>query len=111
MSEYIENILITEIEEVKEQMCEQTDSLTRERLELSLNLNELNNKHSPSDILSDREVVYEDSLVKIYSGYIKENYFNRSCLVSNSKAAENRVKNIPNPERFHLMWTKDFLDE
>lgn len=117
MSEYVENILITEIEEVKEAMRKMTDSLTRERLNLSLALNYMNNKKGAQHYLLNPELVYEDELVVVYEGELKEDLKNSDKIASiraNEMACIERVEDVgvvPEDDKTHLMWTKDFVQD
>lgn len=109
MSEYTENILITEIDEVKEEMRERTDGLTRERLELSLNLNEINNKYDPKDLLTHPTCVHGNDFVRIYEGNIwMLSEYDIAPEIHQEVAEEIAGREFSNPV---AVFTNDFLDD
>jgi len=109
MSEYVENILITEIEEVKEQMNNRTDSLTEKRLDLSLNLNDLNNNYDPEDLLTHATCVHGNDLVRIYQGDMLIMTEYETEMRIHQEAAENIAgREFEKPV---VVFTNDFLDD
>jgi len=60
------NTLITEVDEIRENMDIYSEPMTRDRLEVSLALNKINSEVKPSDLLEDYECVYEDSEIEVY---------------------------------------------